>query len=565
MIKKIDLSLLAIFVWPILLLLINNNWIFTSVTQGLIDPWVYLGYFLDLPKHAQAFSGTYYESRLPWILPGYFIYKILPHLVANYALHLGVYYLSATSLYITLKLIFNNRTALLTALIMGSYVWFLGAVGWDYVDGAGNSYLLLIIMFLTMAVKLTRWRILLICAGVGFAALIYTNLFLLIFSPFLATYYLLINRVYRKNNLIVSLFFFSTGVLLMTVLLAVVNKYLVGHFIFFQPSMDTISSLLKQQNQWKISDYFWLKHALWLVWPTIIALASIFFVLRKWLNKSEFLNKSVVFFPALFVILFLLFLLMNLTPYAPVLQFSFYASYLMPFMFLAMGALLVDPLKKLTRGKYLIFLISLSCFLLLGFIVGSSGVTPILTTGIYPIILPMILCSISFICLLFFGKIKLLFFLIFISMSNASLFGINMPPQIQLSNLSWNSSFKAKDGFLAVVDSMKIIQKFNNESDAWFWYNKDSDPSISIYRSISSTYLWGYRLINEEFPRLPVNNLLKPGIKIIVLSQDTKGMQKAVDTLKNIGLGLRNIARLPINRGRNVFSINIFEVTRLSE
>src|SRR5690348_12636462 len=77
------LDMAIILVWPIVLLLISNAWIFTSVTHW-VDPWYYVGYFMDIPAHYHKFPGIYYGTRLSYIVPGHIIYSIFTPLVANY-------------------------------------------------------------------------------------------------------------------------------------------------------------------------------------------------------------------------------------------------------------------------------------------------------------------------------------------------------------------------------------------------------------------------------------------------------------------------------------------------
>lgn len=118
-ILAIDRGLIILMGWPLLLLAMNNSWVFTR-PGAWIDPFVYTGFFHNLTQHLQVFSGTYYGTRLPWILPGYLLNRLLPPLIANYVLHIGVYYVGILSLNFILKNTLNQRTALVTSLLMGS-------------------------------------------------------------------------------------------------------------------------------------------------------------------------------------------------------------------------------------------------------------------------------------------------------------------------------------------------------------------------------------------------------------------------------------------------------------
>src|SRR5262249_7589238 len=134
----IDLALLLIL--PVLLLTINHHWVFSDTRR--IDPWVYFGYYLNLPNHLHAFGGTYYGTRLSTIIPGYLAYQLLPPLAANYILHLILDYASVLSLYMILSQTLSRRAGFLAATCMGCHFFFLQAIGWDYVDGFSIAYLL---------------------------------------------------------------------------------------------------------------------------------------------------------------------------------------------------------------------------------------------------------------------------------------------------------------------------------------------------------------------------------------------------------------------------------------
>ena len=127
---------IVIFFYPLILVLINSNWIFTPASLSP-DPWFYFAYFRYFNDYALSFPSNahYFVERLTWDVPGYYINKIFQPELANYIIHLLVYYVAVFSLYGILKILFNRRSALISALLMGSYPWFLRAVGWDYVDG----------------------------------------------------------------------------------------------------------------------------------------------------------------------------------------------------------------------------------------------------------------------------------------------------------------------------------------------------------------------------------------------------------------------------------------------
>src|SRR5437879_9227254 len=192
---------------PLLLLYVDKSWLFSSF--GYIDSWIYSGYFIDLPKHMHSFPGTYYGTRLSWLLPGFLAYHIFPPLVALHLLHILFYELSVLSLYLVLKHTVNQSAASLTAILMGGYAFFLWAIGWAYVDGTGITYFLLTMLVLTYAATSSRFDLWLVVAGICFACLIHSQLFLGVLTPVFILYYVVVNRRYRRNAVMFGVLLFS--------------------------------------------------------------------------------------------------------------------------------------------------------------------------------------------------------------------------------------------------------------------------------------------------------------------------------------------------------------------
>src|SRR5207248_274797 len=162
-----------------------NSWPFTDSTY--VDPWYYAGYFHFLPQYLREHPQLYYGSRLPWLLPGYVAYQLLPGLTANLVLHVGYHVFATSMLYLLLAETVCRRVALLSALLMASYSPFLQAVGWDYADGPSVGLVLLLLWCLTRAVRGDRSaQAGAFSAGCVAAALAYSNLFWLLLMPALA-------------------------------------------------------------------------------------------------------------------------------------------------------------------------------------------------------------------------------------------------------------------------------------------------------------------------------------------------------------------------------------------
>src|SRR5205085_10905595 len=98
---------------------------------------------LSLPDCLQRFHGEYYVARLSWLLPGFLAHRLLPRVVAEYALHFAVFYVLLGATYFLVKAGLNSSAAILVTLIVGWNPAILTSLSWDYVDGAGIVFLVL--------------------------------------------------------------------------------------------------------------------------------------------------------------------------------------------------------------------------------------------------------------------------------------------------------------------------------------------------------------------------------------------------------------------------------------
>ena len=207
-----------ILVLPIILALINPNWIFNP---SKYDDFYYLGYQIYLPEFAQMsfHQEQYFIERLMAILPGYYLRQVLSPLMANFVLHLGVYYMLMFSVYTVISRLFHARIALLTVLVMGQFSLVLRATGWDYADGYAMMYFAVCLMFLLYAAFATtsRWRWYLFFAGMSAMALVNSQLFMVVFLPALALFYIVLNHGIARRNILVSAFWGGLGVVLVFV------------------------------------------------------------------------------------------------------------------------------------------------------------------------------------------------------------------------------------------------------------------------------------------------------------------------------------------------------------
>lgn len=335
---------------PILLVVINSNWIFSPLTNFLPDAWFYTAFFRYFDSYASVFpSNTYYfVERITWNVPGYLVYKIFSPLYANYVIHLTVCYIALFSLYGTLTLLFNRRTAILSTLLMGGYPWFLRAAGWDYVDGVGIALTLLLIYVLTLSISSQHWKFLILSAGIIHATLLVTNLFWIGLTPGWFIYYLFISHPIAKEKAWKLIDYFVLGNLIITAAVALYYFYLTGNY-FLQNSIAFSFSIAHNKSFSNlILGLYGHMPPYWHVVAVLAATVGVWQIIRS--TKTS-LQRSFVATGLFFVITYscLIFWHFYTLPY---LNIFLYSSFTIPATFLLFGALLGNITSKLSEKQF---------------------------------------------------------------------------------------------------------------------------------------------------------------------------------------------------------------------
>lgn len=333
----------VILLLPFLLVAANSAWIFTGLKH--IDAWVSFGYFQHLTAYESTlFPDLYYGSRLPWILPGKLAYRLFAPVTANYVLHFTFYYLATFSVFSLLRRAVGFRNALLGTVLFGTYSHFLLAVGRDYVDGAGITYFLLALATAARATESRRQAWLLV-SGMAGLAMCYTNLFLVFFLPFVPGLYVFIMfaGVNRKSLPVLKdvLVWFGAGAVIVSVVLGAISYAVDRNFWFYWPSIHAAKVLTSGPNPWIAHGWAWLRKASWLGIPGAATVASVAYLFRGTLKLRDFRT---------FFVLQFLVTAFGMAAWQIIgstgLYWYFYASYLIPSMFLAIGCLMAEEKQE---------------------------------------------------------------------------------------------------------------------------------------------------------------------------------------------------------------------------
>ena len=508
-------------------------------------------------------------------------------------LHLGFYYVALFSLYFILRMTVNRRAALLIAVLMGFYPYFMTAMGWDYIDGAGIAYFLLTVLLLTLAAKSShiaqiphlkqsssptlskKCGILLFLAGMSLAAMIYTNTFLLIMIPSLVLYYFLMRPLSWKP-LLTSALIAVSGVMLATILLGIVNMAAGGSFLFFMPSAYISGYLLIKSNAWLASGYSWLLQVPFMIFPFFIFLTSLVFVIASLIRvKSGLLKTDVILniardniFSLCYLLNFILMLIVQLLG-KPVFQLQYYASYLLPTAFLAAGAQLTAPLSRLSKSRYNIIAITIISLLGGSYLIYYHTPLRSITGCTDSIWYVLAVLFAGALCLLIARKrsqaINTLLVglaLLFFASTNITLIATNQ--------ITYCACDQREKNFLAVIKSDNAIRSYD-AGNLRFWYSA-TEPLGNLYTAIASTRLWGYRLINGKFPETVEpdypghkNELatIQSGMDIVILSTDKDALSKANAALNSLGLQANPIGTEEITQGPISFTMTFIHIEGL--
>jgi hypothetical protein len=538
---------ITLLLLPLLLLAINDSWIFTYL--GNIDPWVYFGYFTNLRGHLRAFPGTYYGTRLAWIVPGALAHEILPPTAANYVLHLGVYYTAVFALYFTLTRTVGRRAALLAAIFAGCYSYFLFAVGWHYGDGAGLAYYSVALACLTAAIDASARRLALVCAGAAVVAAVHTNLVWVIVLPAFGYYYLVTTRQSGRGRVSRDWIYVSLGSLGLTLALGVVAVAHGGTLLFFAPSIRFATQATQSANPYRGAFATWVPQVRWLVFPAAALVSTIYFRVVRSARETPLGRLLADHFLGTCA----LFIAFDLAGGA-LLQFPFYMSYVIPAMVLAVGVQIRDAVARLSRVQY-------------GTLVGTA-VAVFALTFLPPIALRLIPQA-------SYGSLRMIVLPFLLLLAGAGVLRVStnmltlatfvvctgVVNLVTMDGNVWDfrNSGHRTSVYRATVAADQALTRLDPDVSARFWYN-ESLPLGQLYTAIASTRLWGYRLVGIDFPSLlnpfsHQNANVEPGQNLIILTTDGGALTQAKAVLRQHDVDATLVATRQISEGDVQFTM----------
>jgi hypothetical protein len=323
---------------------------------GWVDAWYYVGLTQGLPDSVSPYASSLYQAeRLAWTLPGYLLNQVAPPLTANYALK-GVYF-AATIFFLfgALRQTCGLRTALFVSALASLYSFLAHSLGANYVDGAANTYFLIAVYAANRAAVGERFGALgafAFVAGVACVAVLFTQFAFIVVLPLLAGYALLMrahtDRRQKRAYLVLVIGFLTGGA---AAWIAATSLYrywgLPGRPLQLQ--LDLLYG--DRPNSLVLPDSLrWCLLAYWLLVPSTVVAWILPAVVRA---SAAGWKAALRLPPAYWLLLSVSGLWIGMSfGNAPWLMLPFYASFLIPVTFLALGPAITPLVEQMSSRPY---------------------------------------------------------------------------------------------------------------------------------------------------------------------------------------------------------------------
>jgi hypothetical protein len=574
-----DVGLVLLTLLPLIQLAVNHHYFYTYVEW--VDPWLYFGYFVDLPEHLRTFDGTYYNTRLSVLLPGYLIHKWFPPLLGNAVLKLSLFYICLFTLYAILRRAAGHRAALLMAICLGCFAFFVRTIGTDYVDGYGITYFLLASWCLHRVDGSRFGLVWYWFAGVALAAMGVANITYLLLVPFAVAVHWATTPDRRLGRLLAGAGMLTLGFAALLAGLGWYNYSVTGRFWFFVPSFTWTVSFIQDYtiNPWHISISDWIGHAYWLIVPAVAVLASSLALVRRiWRGADS--DRPHWPYHVQLLGLVLAFGLLEASRKICVLQFKYYASLLMPAAYLALGCSVSKSLAGLSRPLFA-GLCATVIGVSLGLPVFSQQVDAIDTTfngQLLPVLVPLI-CGV--VAVLAWSRVSTRWTGIAVVAFAMMFFCINerLPEQPVdsfsiVSDDYGNKRAVPKPADPLTQNSQQVYQSIDKlahlvrsagkQRDTFFWFN-DNHSLKPVYHTAASTYNYLYRLLGTKAPETAdfneyMRHRLKAPIRIVLLSPPSSDQTAQVTAaLQQMNLSPNIVWRETIEHAPIRFEVTILD------
>src|SRR6516165_9882370 len=306
--------ILFIVLLPWLLLIADIGWPFNLLGQA--DAYYFSGFLRDYPllaANAPSRNLAYETSRLPWILPGFGLYRLFGPHTANLALKSLVFYATVFAFYFVASRYFGYLFAFAGTVLLCTDGVFLRWIGSDYVSGSVVCYSLVSLAFFTQYWRALRKNIYLVLGGFFAACAVLDHLFaatLVLIIAFFHWLQAVRERDAGRQDLAAVFTYPVVGAIAALLFFGFANVALGREFLFFIPQLRAVAPKSALLETWRQQGRGWISYADWLILPIFVFVYSGGILAgRNALRRSE-LQKYV--FSLLSVVLVLVYFAGNL-------------------------------------------------------------------------------------------------------------------------------------------------------------------------------------------------------------------------------------------------------------
>ena len=524
------LALLALV--PCLQIASAPAWIYNTPFR---DDWFYYGFFVHLRNHLHEFAGTYYATRLAWILPGALVHHFLQPIPANVVLRLLLYLTALIAAFFAVLRTYGVRCAVLCCLLLSAYPWFHTAIGWDYVDGPVGVYILIALEELSAcAYELSRGRLRAAWirapfAGCAYAGAFHCHTLILMVIPILGAGFFLRAGVNRRS--VSMLPAMLAGFALLTSALGLVSRFLGGPFLFFVPSLRYMIENRHASDEvtQRHATSAWLPVAGWLIVPLVVAALAAVVVVRCWRDRDRrdrFADASMM------VLIWIEFMALEILG-VPVLQKYYETSFFTPFILLAVAAVIGATLDRLNRGQFVALCAGCAA---LALAVGMQweSIAPQTLKNIIEARVPVAAIAAGMVVtgiasmLLKRRTIPLVLF----SIALVWCF-LHTEPEFRPVDRTI-----ARDRYLAVCNTDHELARFMGTRPIWLWYRNGPGAPLIEFQPLASLFMFEYSLLGQRLPEVTAAELRRvpANARLVLLATSRTSFTAGIDALARSGV-----------------------------
>jgi hypothetical protein len=497
---------------------------------GWVDAWYYVGLMQSLPESIRHYGSSLYQAeRLGWTLPGYLLNHAVPLLAANYTLKAVYFAATVFFLFGSLRQTCGQRTALFVSALASLYSFLAHSLGANYLDGATNAYFLIAVYAANRAALGERFAALsAFVAGVAGAALLFTQFAYIVVTPLLAGYALLLrvqtDRRPKPLLLILAIGFLAGAA---TIWIAATSLY---HYWGvpgrpLQVQFDLVNRLPAEFASLSRQRELLPAHAYWLLLPSTVVVWILAAVVRAFVAGW----KTALRLPSAYWLLLSvsgLWIGMYFVT-APWMMVPWYASFLIPVTFLALGPVIAPFVERLTSRSFWMLLGLLFCGAFASYQLAnqrSAAEAAFAAAGC------LILATLLRLANRLSEDRRAATVLTLLVLALVSIDFATADYTVQFRNgyrntemaqyyhapppgAQWPVSRIAT--FEAAVSAAKTLRPRLSGRSYYFWYSGD-DPLGMLFRSVGSMfYAWSTQdLLDERFQQIDrdtINRLIQPG------------------------------------------------------